>query len=515
MKTNFQLSRLLYSRLFVAGPVLLVTGFFYFQPLEELQRRILFVVAVAFIFLSVVQWLLLRFSSSRYLVALQFVSDSVLISAVVFATSGHTSPFAFLFALVIVAAGTQGPVLFVLGMTTLIAASYLISVNLYAWYAGVEITTSWTLSVLMQTSAFLLLGGVMAAIVRRHAGLQDERKQAVFKHKQLQELHGQVISAMQEGIVILGPELRIQDANAAARQLIGGGNSLTGRRLSEAMLLPGELKSFFKHPTSDLFYCEWRQPQQTCLLTVLRLSQDDDSTWLMTLVDISDVRSLEQKLAEQNQFAALGRMASMLAHEVRNPMHTIAQAVELLAPQKKDEGIKSIVLEEISRLNRLVSEMLQYSKPMLPKPRETNMVGLIEASLQQVDMHSEHAMAVHCDVKKLYIDPDHFRLVLNNLLYNAIDASPESGSIRVSLNYKKAGGTNECWVLEVSDQGGGIPEEIRAHLFEPFVTSKQGGTGLGLATVRQVCQSNGWEIEVHSDAEGCRFVITGSVNGNS
>lgn len=503
-------TQLLWYRAATAALLLGIAAYFYFQPLPPLQRTVLLAVALAFVVFVVVQWLLLR---SRMPLSLQlgfhFLTDLLLASGLVFATGGPDSPFAFVFALIIVAAGTQATALLVLSISVAACAFYLSAAYAGVWLLERGTSPPDTTSLLLQISALLLVGGVMAAAAARQDRLQRDRRRAIRKHAYLEELHGQMINTMQEGVLVLGHDMVVEECNLAAAQMItDSGDSLQGRCLTELMELPGRLKRYFAKPMSSSCSCEYKHGGKTCMLNAVRLHRGGEiSSWLLSLIDISELRALERSMAAQDKLASLGRMAAMFAHEIRNPLQTIGQAMELIPPSGKphEKEMRSIVLEEAQRLNRLLSDMLDYTRPLKPNRQPCEMAGLVRGAVAQVEMRGDYGIHWQSDCASLRLDADHFRLLLDNLLINAVRASPAPASVDVKLRPDD----EKAWRLEVTDAGGGIPEDIRKHLFEPFVTSQSGGWGLGLAVVWQVCRANDWLIDFDSTVQGTRFIVRG------
>jgi len=290
--------------------------------------------------------------------------------------------------------------------------------------------------------------------------------------------------------------------NSAAETLLEGD-------MPEELLKSPALAEFLAAPDAPTFSCEYRQAACVMRVSVSRLSEDSDAVWLMTLVDITDIRRLEQQLVQQEKMAVLGQMAAMLAHEIRNPIQTMAQGLELMERNHASrDSVQEILSEEMSRLKRLVMTMLNYSQPLPPEPGATWMPELLKQAVAQLDIAKPEEVEIRCQCNELLIDGDHLRLVLDNLLSNAVANRAIATPIELTLD---ADATN--WRLSVRNEGE-IPESVRVNLFEPFITGRAAGFGLGLATVKQVCLTNGWEVSVDSLGGYTSFTIAGQIVPN-
>ena len=500
---SYEKSRL--NRLFIArniGSFVLLFAFSWFtkdtQPSPHITLPTIFFI---WFFLVVVQWVLLQqLKPIVWNLLFQLCSDLILIGLLIFISGGIASPLVFLLGVIIIIAGAQARVLLVLATAVLAAITYLIAIYSYAALQHITITDEHTLKILLQTSLFFLAGGIMALIARRHASLQHEQQIASQQHRQLQALHSQVLNTMQEGIIILSDTLHIQDFNPAAANIL---HLSPNQNLHTFFDIPPTMTDFIRQNSPYVYRTEIRHQGQYLLITINRLN-DKHSAWLMTLVNITETRDLERKLAEQDKLASLGQMASMLAHEIRNPMQSIAQAVELMGLQQPNNHLERIVTDEISRLNRLVSDMLNYASPLQPHIQHVSILELLQTSVAHIDLSNQYQIQINCPDIHINIDPDHLRLVADNLIRNAVHASPEPASIEVTFQQHK-----NTWTFSVHDHGKGIHGTMRKKLFEPFQTNRKRGTGLGLATVWQVCQVNHWNITLDEAVhDGCSFVIT-------
>jgi two-component system NtrC family sensor kinase len=220
---------------------------------------------------------------------------------------------------------------------------------------------------------------------------------------------------------------------------------------------------------------------------------------VVALDDISEQLVLEQRLAEQERLAALGRLAAGLAHEVNTPVTGIASYAQLLrelTPAGDPRAPLAGKLEEQAfRVSRIVSNLLELARPSGFERQLLDLGELAREELGQLRPEAERA-GVRLQMEPLpsalaNVNRVQFELVMHNLLRNALQATGRGGSVAVL-----AGGTDAAVWLEVRDTGPGIPEELRDRMFEPFVTGRQGrgGTGLGLAITRDIVAAHGGTI---------------------
>jgi len=232
-----------------------------------------------------------------------------------------------------------------------------------------------------------------------------------------------------------------------------------------------------------------------------------DNGQIVIFQDLTDIRALEGQMRRSERLAAVGQLSAAIAHEIRNPLGSISGAVEMLESESEDESdraLMGIVIREVDRLNLLISDFLEYSRPHNLALEPTNLVRLIRDVTDLAKTRGKFEFEVITPPgAQGYVDDQATRQVLWNLINNA----SEAGCSKILIRLEDAG---EVWHLFVEDNGSGIPEEIRDRIFEPFFTTKTKGTGLGLATLFRLMEEQGGEITLNESMslKGAAFRLT-------
>ncbi len=229
---------------------------------------------------------------------------------------------------------------------------------------------------------------------------------------------------------------------------------------------------------------------------------------------------LYERMKERDRLAALGEMAAGLAHEIRNPLGAIKGAAQFLSPQNlppETSEFLGVIVEEVNRLNTVVSQFLDYSRPLKQNFAPTDLDDVVNRTVKllsnDIPAHITVKLELAEKLPKVQADAEQLKQVLINLVQNAVQAMPSGGVLALST---RAPDEVPAWrfsgaegvELRVRDTGGGIPDDARQHIFVPFYTTKEKGTGLGLAICQRIVKSHGGAISVTSKVgEGTEFVI--------
>ena len=235
-----------------------------------------------------------------------------------------------------------------------------------------------------------------------------------------------------------------------------------------------------------------------------------------TGLDVTEQRSLEDRLAQRARLESVGRLAAGLAHEVNNPLSGMLNAARRL---KKKEGLDErakdyieLIEEGLSRIENLMKQILDFSRRRDMKPERFSpekafhrALPLVRHRLDKKQLRLEED--IRQDLSEVYGNEEEIGQVLMNLLINATDASPEGSAVRVTIMPSDAGGV----LFSVEDSGDGVPLDIRERIFDPFFTTKDPGkgTGLGLAIAHTVIDNHGGSIRIEDGTtlKGARFVV--------
>jgi signal transduction histidine kinase len=230
---------------------------------------------------------------------------------------------------------------------------------------------------------------------------------------------------------------------------------------------------------------------------------------------LTRIRTLEAEMARGERLATVGNLAAAVAHEIRNPLNAVSMGIQRLRaefePAERDEyrRMVDLVQGEVRRLNGIVQEFLSLARPLQLRPELVPVAALLDEIRQLVEPQARQAgieleQALPPSLPDIRADRDRIKQVLLNLVLNAIEAMPTGG--RLTLG---AAASSAALTLRVTDTGSGIPPELLPRVFEPYVTTKTRGLGLGLAIARRIVEAHGGRIEAESQVgQGTSFRVT-------
>ncbi|MDR6123406.1 signal transduction histidine kinase [Bacillus sp. SLBN-46] len=231
-----------------------------------------------------------------------------------------------------------------------------------------------------------------------------------------------------------------------------------------------------------------------------------------TAIDISTEKENEIKLRQMEKLSLVGELAAGIAHEIRNPLTSITGFTQIINESIQDPSLKGyleIMLDELERINNIVSEFMFIAKPAEGFIcKEINMGTLISSVLffmkPQFNMNSVNITLDFDSSITAFCDPNQIKQVLINLLQNAVEATSTNKNIEISLKNE----SENYFSIKIKDYGSGISEERQKRLFEPFYTTKEKGTGLGLMVCKRIIENHRGTIDIQTQqGEGTDAII--------
>jgi two-component system sensor histidine kinase PilS (NtrC family) len=481
---------------------------------------------------TIVFGLQLRRGVAPRLVARQMHANDIgLTSLLVLITGGAQSPYMFLYALTIVSAGAlsyrRGALI-----TTVASVAAAIAVALVAHAHVIAVPLgqlkpweqSWFDFVRTLGINVAALTGVGALAVIFGDQLQKGAETLATTQRaaaDLFTLHQDIVRSLSSGLITIAPDGTILSANHIAADILRANQeALTGKPVDQAM--PGVAALIADNrQRADLALPTKTHEMIMLGVTVspLRDVHDEVIGRVINFQDLTELRRLELHARRAERLATVGQLAAGIAHEIRNPLASISGSIELLQASAQtsedDRTLMQIVHREIQRLNILIGDLLDYANPRPSEPVDFDLGSLVEETLRvargeaafaEIELTSQ----VDPDLR-IHADPAKLRQVVWNLVRNARDAAAAGGK-HVTVRARRR---DRDAVIAVTDDGPGIAKELVARIFDPFVTTKQKGTGLGLATSHAVVAEHGGRIDVETGRDGTTMIISLPIGGEA
>jgi len=436
---------------------------------------------------------------------LQVGTDILFLSLLLHASGGGQSPLLMLLLIVVSAAGLVGQGRMVLFHAAL-ASLFLLLEHAYRVLEGRGEAEDFFRAGI--TSAGFFVTAIAARLLASRIMLNEHlaRRRGIELADQVR-INERVIRDMRDGVLVVDAKGRIQQANPQAAVLMGSKDPL-----------PALLSESF--PAAAQEYQTWggrgieseavlRVPATGATLRVRFMPPGEGGNAVLFLQDMG---RLEQQ-AQQMKLAALGRLTANMAHEIRNPLAAISHAAELLGDGTDNAGTQrliAIIGENTQRLNRLVGEILELGRRDRAAP-ETVWIGpFVSQIIEECSLGDPSAaVRIRMDIPPsatVCFDRGHLHRVLSNLLDNALHhASAAPGAVSITAQADTLAGRVD---VHVSDDGSGIGAKLQGQIFEPFVSGRTGGTGLGLYIARELSDANGARLSLRENAPGAHFCLS-------
>ena len=480
-----------------------------------------FVLSLFFLFLVSV-W-----REHRLQAILQVLADLGMVTLVVHVTGGIDSSLNFLYPLVIVVACMLLPrawgylsaaLAFILFGTILELDYYLIIPSYAISHPKLKALQVVIFVNLFAYFAIAYLAGLLMSKLRQ---VEVQLKDASGALENLQALHENIVQSMSGGVITTALDGRITLVNRAAQQLL---------EISETELRGGSVAELFQDPLpnfggdrgdAEVRYTAVNGFRKTFRVRVsaLNVNARGDLGFVYSFDDLTEIRRLEREMRMQDRLAAVGRLAAAIAHEIRNPLTSIAGSVSMLsdaaALTSDERHLLQIVRRESDRLNNIITDFLAYSRGKQYRFERVNLVPLLEDTLTLLE-HRLTAENTGIKLARNFVkseawvlaDGDKLKQVFWNFCENAVRAmktktTNKGGTLTVALAER-----GSDWEMSFADTGPGINPQQTEKIFEPFQSNFEGGTGLGLAIVYQIVQAHEGKVWARSEVgKGTSFVL--------
>lgn len=525
------LVRLVVVSIFLALTIILNVKYSH-NPDQLDFTRFLELIVATYVF-SLLSLFLLRFD--RLLPRLahaQIVWDLVLVTLLILLTGGIGSPYPFLYLICIVNASillSRREALYIAGVCA-ITYGAIVDLQFYGKLAPLGLSQDSArqygapqilYEIFLNTLAFFLTAFLTGYLAEKSRTSEEALKSREIDFTELDRLNSSIVANLNSGLLTLNTDGRIRVFNQFAETLTGVSQAEAYDRYLHEIFpsmcyLGGTIDSVQR---GEFTFQSKRRGDRTIGFKSVPLSDASGNRTGVIFIfqDLTQLKTMEDDLKKADRLSAIGKLSAHIAHEIRNPLASISGSVQLLAQGEgidpKDKKLIDIVVRETDRLNTLIQDFLSYARPMKPQKGPVSLkelLGSLQVLIETDPRFQKVRASFSCD-RDIVLQADHDQLeqVFWNLLVNAAESMPDGGDLQVSVSEHPGsfGGPVKAKIV-VTDTGCGIEREKLGRVFEPFFTSKKGGTGLGLATVYRIVDAHGGIITVDSmEGKGTTFTV--------
>jgi two-component system sensor histidine kinase PilS (NtrC family) len=447
----------------------------------------------------------------------QVITDLLMSTAVIYVTGGIDTSFNFLYPLIIIIASIligEGWA-YITATLSFIALGSMLELSHFGILRSYSVTRpdfkSLQAIILINLFAYMTVAYLASRLSNRLRRMDVELQDKSGELENLQALHENIVNSISGGLITTDLTGSIKLVNAAGELLLERNEAdMVGRKVGELFIDPLPQGEFAFRREVRAHTRSGKERVFGINITALDVPGRGVIGQVYTFDDLTEIRRLEREVRLRDRLAAVGRLASGIAHEIRNPLSSIAGSVKLLsgisALNDDQRMLVDIVTRESERLNAIITDFLVYSREKRYEMRSVDVIALLEDTLTLLEMRLENIKIIrNFDTANAWTigDGDKLKQVFWNICENAIRAMESGGTLTVSVGH-----ANGHWRIAFADTGAGIPPQLMEKMFEPFQSNFEGGTGLGLAIVYQIVQAHEASIRaVSRQGAGTEFVL--------
>jgi len=463
----------------------------------------------------------------RTIAIFQITFDLILVSLIVAYTGGIDSPLIFFYAFIIMGAsrlfGKNGAYI---GMSlSVIFLGFVFLAQYFRLFPFDTILSQrvfyfrddfyYTYSIF--SLGFLILGLLIGYLSQETTKMQKEIVEKEAKYYDLEYLKSAIVNSLNSGLLVFSKDGDITFMNEIAKNII-----------KNFAIEPNVdmLKENFKSEIEEVIKNEQiiRGDKKVALMnhnymwigySIVPLYDHNENSIgvLLNFQDITLLKDMEERIRINDKFAFMGRLSAFLAHEIRNPLASLKGGIEFLVESSNlDEDAKKvsdILFRELDRLNKIITDFLYYTRISRPEKTNIYLKNLIDEIWFELKFMNKENDRFNCfyegDENLIIIgDANQMRQVFMNLFLNSLDAMKKNGGTNI---YVKACKKSSEVLISVEDEGGGISEEYLSKVFDPFFSTKENGTGIGLSIVYKIIEEHNGYINVNNGTKGAIFTM--------
>jgi two-component system sensor histidine kinase PilS (NtrC family) len=478
--------------------------------------------------LSAIWWLVLKSGYGfRTLVYSQLIADVVIESGIVYFTGGVQSHLTVLYLITIFLGGiflwSRGAVL-VATLSALLFAGFSV-VELFhlrvfdGTSTGQNAVTYLVLNTILQVAFFYLIAILSGYSSRRIRAFATKLRSTTTELERARLDTRLIIESMNSGLVTVGSDKVINEFNKSAGRILGVEPEDARRRNVDEVL--GPVSAELCRKISDAIdrgieeergevvaaTADGRRIPLGIGISLLSADRGDSTGAVLVFQDLTDVKSLAERVRLADRLAALGELSAAIAHEIRTPLASICGSIEMLrdslVPEGEDRKLVDLVIKESERLRRKIDYFLEFARSRPSRFGEVSLDSILKDVVCLVRNHPHFGDETKVELETsstacAWADEQTIRQVFYNLALNAVEALGSEGTLRVRLETFLDNGDGRYAKVVFEDDGTGIEDGDLERIFEPFFTRKEAGTGLGLAIASKIVEDHGGRIEIKS-----------------